>query len=1386
MSIDITGFEDDQSPQTGPLSSGATTDDLSPQVLGTITVPLDTSAGESVVVFRDDVRLGTANVTDTTWAYQDSGLANGTHTYTAQVLNATGAPIATSGAATLITTSGDAAKAPTNEVATVTDEATTGTGEAATATNEATTGTTTEVTTAIDDATTGTDGAAPPTASPPTATAPAATEGAPAQRVTIAAVEDNLAPVTGHIVNGSTTNDDTPTFTGTLSAGLASGQSVHIFRDGEDVGTARVSGTNWTYEDGGLQSGETYAYTAKVVDKSGAAGPASESISFTLDTSQPPAGLEIEHIIDDVLPVVGDIPNNGVTNDTSPLLTGSLAGRLGTGDKVQVLRDGAVLGDATVPAKGTTWSYQDSGLALGNGQTAYTYTARVVDADGKVVTESSPWKISIDTEPPPAKALIDSFEDDHPPLTGVFHSGDSTDDVTPLLQGHIDGTLGPREVVTLYRGDIKIASIPVNADGTWSYQDSGLRDGESYTYKARVEDAAGNQGPASDPFTITIDTTPPVAIATISSIEDDTGAPGDFITRDATLVVNATVDKPIKADETVQISLDNGKTWHDATPKGDGYQYDATSTPLDEGTYTFQAQVIDKAGNHSDPTSQEVIIKLAPTTAAPIGSVIDDVDPITGELHSGAVTDDAKPLLQGPMLGEDGKSAALDPGDAVYIYDGDKLLGSTATVTDGNWSYQVETDLSEGEHSLKAVVGDTVGNQGAMSDAFKIIVDTTAPNAPAIGDVMDGMPDLMGYMGKIENGFTNDQHPEITGSGAEVGGTVFVYSDNSGTHTLLGTTTAEPDGSWSFIPSLGSPLPLGKNVITATCRDEAGNESKPSDAFNVMVDVAAPTHGVTIEVYDNVGNPSTTPSVLVPNSYYTDTPKLSSTNDTTPEIKGTITQPLRADHGDEVIVYRDGEILGTATVDGTNWTFQDRGLVDGVSYNYWARVVSGAGVGGAQSIKYQITIDTTAPGQPPQITGIWDDQAPNVHTVANGGITDDLTPEVRGQLLANPDSGDSLVIYRNDVEIGRIDLDPMGAWPWSFTDNTGGLVEGQTYVYTARVMDLAGNQSDPSLPYSIKIGTDSASNPPINTPDDTTPPGGDTGGGATPGSTTPGGTDTGNGGTGTDTGNGGTGTDTGNGGTGTDTGNGGTGTDTGNGGTGTDTGNGGTGTDTGNGGTGTDTGNGGTGTGTGNGGTGTDTGNGGTGTDTGNGGTGTDTGNGGTGTDTGNGGTGTDTGNGGTGTDTGNGGTGTDTGNGGTGTDTGNGGTGTGTGGNTGGTGTTHDLSLTELLDIMAKPETPELKSALNTLNTDLKAVSPLLSLNLLKIYAQENPDLVTSYLHDSLEDFVTKASESTPEQVTDMLTPLTNNVPNPVLGADFQHASVLLMEQHSTMLHMV
>ncbi|WP_413496469.1 Ig-like domain-containing protein, partial [Morganella psychrotolerans] len=108
----------------------------------------------------------------------------------------------------------------------------------------------------------------------------------PTQKVAIEGITDDMEPSVGEIANGGVTNDKTPTLHGSLDNELSATELVKIYRDGNFVGTAKVIGKSWSYNDK-LNNDGTYVYTAKVVDKAGNEGVVSDKYGITLDTVLP-------------------------------------------------------------------------------------------------------------------------------------------------------------------------------------------------------------------------------------------------------------------------------------------------------------------------------------------------------------------------------------------------------------------------------------------------------------------------------------------------------------------------------------------------------------------------------------------------------------------------------------------------------------------------------------------------------------------------------------------------------------------------------------------------------------------------------------------------------------------------------------------------------------------------------------------------------------------------------------------------------------------------------------------------------------------------------------------------------------------------------------------
>src|SRR5262245_42464591 len=337
----------------------------------------------------------------------------------------------------------------------------------------------------------------------------------PTQTVTISSITDDVAPTTGTVADGGTTDDTAPELAGTLSAGLLANEVLSIFRDGVKIGEADVAGTNWTFNDAGpLVDGTSYTYTARVENAANYLGPASNAYDITIDTSNPTAAVDITAIANDT-----GTPGDFVTSDTT--LTGSAKhGPLGADGKVQVSSDGGLTWSDVTTSDATTWSFTDPTPHT----SSFIYQARVIDAAANVGATDSQ-AVTIDTTTPTAEVDITAIETD----TGTprdFATRDSTRTVSCMPTRRSSDL----KVQVSSDGGLTWSDVTTSDATTWSFTDP-IPHTSSFIYQARVIDAAANVG-ATDSQAVTIDTTAPTAAVDITAIADDTGTPGDFSTEE--------------------------------------------------------------------------------------------------------------------------------------------------------------------------------------------------------------------------------------------------------------------------------------------------------------------------------------------------------------------------------------------------------------------------------------------------------------------------------------------------------------------------------------------------------------------------------------------------------------------------------------------------------------------------------------------------------------------------------------------------------------------------------------------------------------------------------------------------------------------------------------
>ena len=946
-------FTVDTAPPAVPVvltpANGSTTSDNTPTYTGTA------EAGSTVTVIVDGVVVGTTTANASgAWSFTPpAALADGTHSVNATATDAVGNTSAQSNTNTFtVDTTPPAAPVvltPANGSTTNDNTPTyTGTAEAGST-----------VTVIVDGAVVGTTVASASgtwsfTPVVPLADGPHAVKATATDAVGNTSVESNTntftvdttapaAPVVTAPANGSITNDNTPTYTGTAEAG----STVTVIVDGTPVGTtvASASGT-WSFTPVVPLADGPHAVKATATDAVGNTSLDSNTNIFTVDTIAPAA------------PVVLTPANGSVTNDNTPTYSGTAEAN----STVTVIVDGAVVGTTTASASGT-WSFTPP-AALADGP--HTVKATATDAANNTSAESNTNAFTVDTTPPAAPVVLTPA------------SGSTTNDNTPTYTG----TAEANSTVTVNVDGTPVGTTVASASGTWSFTPAAALADGPHTVKATATDAANNTSVESNTNTFTVDTTAPAAPVVTAPANGST-------TNDNTPTYTGTAE----AGSTVTVIVD-GTPVGTTVASASGTWSFTPVVPLADGPHAVKATATDAVGNTSLDSNTNTFMVDTGGPAAPV---------VTTPANA-SITNDNTPTYSG----------TAEAGSTVTVIVDGTPVGTTTANGSGAWSFTPTAALADGPHAVKATATDTVGNTGPESNINTFTVDTAPPAAPVVTAPANGST-------------TNDNTPTYSGT-AEAGSTVTVIVDG----TPVGTTTANGSGAWSFTPV--AALADGPHTVKATATDAANNTSAESNTNTFTVDTTAPA----------------APVVLTPANG-------STINDNTPTYSGT------AEPGSTVTVIVDGSAVGTATADGSGaWSFTPTaGLTNGL-HTVKATATDAVGNTSPESNTNTFTVDTDVPA------------APVVLTPANGTITNDNTPTYSG----TAEAGSTVTVFVDGTSVGTTTANASGAW--SLTPATA-LADGP-HAVKATAMDAVGNTSPDSSTNTFTVDTTAPAAPVVLTP----------------------------------------------------------------------------------------------------------------------------------------------------------------------------------------------------------------------------------------------------------------------------------------------------------------
>ena len=287
-----------------------------------------------------------------------------------------------------------------------------------------------------------------------------------------------------------------------------------------------------------------------------------------------------------------------------------------------------------------------------------------------------------------------------------------------------------------------------------------------------------------------------------------------------------------------------------------------TPAGLVDGAHTLTATQTDPAGNTGSATLSFTLDKTAPVLSL---ALVSD----TGSSATDGIT--SNPAIKGS-----GQANTL-----VTIMEGGTVLGTATADGTGAWSF-TPAGLIDGAHTLTATQTDPAGNTGSATLSFTL--DKTAPvlSLALVSDTGSSATD----------GITSN--PAIKGTGQA--NTLVTIMEGG---TVLGTTTADGTGAWSFTPA---GLIDGAHTLTATQTDPAGNTGSATLSFMLDTSLAGTA------LYGTAGNDILTGTVIGRNVIYG-----LGGNDTISVSYSSATTEMYGGDGDDIIT---GSTWGINYIDG--------------------------------------------------------------------------------------------------------------------------------------------------------------------------------------------------------------------------------------------------------------------------------------------------------------------------------------------------------------------------------------------------------------------------------------------------------------------------------------
>ncbi|WP_079959643.1 non-fimbrial adhesin SiiE [Salmonella enterica] len=781
------------------------------------------------------------------------------------------------------------------------------------------------------------------------------------------------------IAGDNITNVKTPGFTLNNIDTDVSRVTVEVMHNGikQEVPLVQTGG-QWRFAPTSDWADGDYILTVKVEDRAGNVKQ-SAPLTVTVDT----------HIAIDRIELVNDsgIPDDNLTNEARPHFQVTVPADV---NGVRLSIDGGKTWfDATQSGTSGVWDYTWL-TNVANGP--HTLMVEASDKAGNKTTQKLDF--IIDTLLSEPTITLDSADDSA--------AGDNITNVKMpgFTLGNIDADVTKVVVTVAHDGKNQQIELIKNG-GVWRFTPGAAWTDGDYTLTVKVEDKAGNTN-YSAPLTVTIDTQ-----TSIDRIEllNDTGIVGDNLTNEARPQFHITVPTDVNS---VQLSLDGGINWVNATLTSDGVWEYIWPTELVENTYTLTVKATDVAGN----TATETLNFTIDTTLSTPTITLDSAD------DSGTANDN-KTNVKTPGFILGGIDSDVTQVVVQVMRDGHSEEVELTQIG-GQWRFVPGSAWTDGDYTLTVTVKDEAGNI-RHSAPLTVTIDTQI----AIDHI-----ELVNDSGIPNDNLTNNVRPQFQVTVPTDVNVVRLSID--GGKTWFNATQSSTSGVWDY--TWLTDVANGSHTLTVEATDAAGNKATQNLEFNIDTLLSEPT--IALDSTDDSG---------------TKGDNLTNVNKPT-FILGNIDADARyvtveVQHGGTK------EVL-TATKGATGiWSVTPTGMWADGSHTLTVRVEDDAG-----NVKYSapltITVDT-------QIT-IDDIELVNDSGTKGDNLTNDANPHFRITVPGDVNEV-SLSIDGGVTWVKAMQSSKSGVWNYTWPKT----LADDDYTLTVKATDNAGNTVTRTLDFTI-------------------------------------------------------------------------------------------------------------------------------------------------------------------------------------------------------------------------------------------------------------------------------------------------------------------------------